>query len=439
MEYQNKLSRLRHAFLKLQGQDLKQILLRDAAKRSEHIAENVYTAEEIFHELKSGIYKATNELSMAESFELASDVESLSILKKELIEDPLREYQWEETLFVLLEGVPKEERRLLEPVLKNQYGYYLNMVQNSGYATYDIGNFYKMFIPIVRRIYGDFTARHLVAVQPIDGPVGKIFSLEYKQLDEETGKYVEIEPASLSDDIGTERKLTLEVVSNIVEAGSRKLQAGWCIESMQDLNAYHGLDIESEMIQALSAEITQEINNEIIADLKAIAGESTIVSLTGDEDNQLMQLSIKINQLANDIARETRRGAGNYMVVSLELATTLSESKSKKIVFAKAHHESGYMADIMQVGTLNGCIKVYTSFAMKTDEVLIGYKGGSGETDAGYVYCPYVPLMSTGVVVDPKTFQPVVSFMTRYGKFTKNNVKGYYKTIKIESDIFKSP
>ena len=437
MEYQNRISRLRHAFLKLQGQDLKQILLRDAAKRSEHIAENVYTTEEIFHELKSGIYKAANELSMAESFELASDVESLSILKKELIEDPLREYQWEETLFILLEGVSKEERRILEPVLKNQYGYYLTTVQNAGYATYDITSFYKMLIPIVRRIFGDFTARHLVAVQPLDGPVGKVFSLEYKQLDEETGKYVDIEPASLSDDIGTERKLTLEVVSNVVEAGSRKLQAGWCIEAMADLNAYHGLDIESEMIQALSAEITQEINNEIIADLKAIAGESAIATLTGDEDNQLMQLSVKINQLANDIARETRRGAGNYIVVSLELATAFSESK--KIPFAKAHHESGYMADIMQVGTLNGCIKVYTSFAMKADEVLIGYKGGNGETDAGYIYCPYVPLMSTGVVVDPKTFQPLISFMTRYGKFTKNNVKGYYKTIKIESDIFKTP
>jgi len=238
------------------------------------------------------------------------------------------------------------------------------------------------------------------------------------------------------------RKMTMDVVSQAVEAGSRKLQAGWTIEAMQDLNAQHGLDLESEMTQALSAEIVQEIDQEIITDLLALAGTvetfdgagagtygtggSYTPAFVGD---RLSNLGIIINRVANEIARKTRRGAGNFVVVSPMIVSILQSAA--KSVFAPAV-EGAFKGpnNTMLVGTLNGTIKVYSYLWNQSganldlgvvqpgndDTILVGYKGGNGETDTGYFYCPYIPLMSSGVVVNPTTFQPVVSLMTRYGK-----------------------
>jgi hypothetical protein len=255
------------------------------------------------------------------------------------------------------------------------------------------------------------------------------------------------------------RRMNLDIVSQAVEAGSRKLQAGWTIEAMQDLNAQHGLDLESEMTQALSAEIVQEIDQEIITDLISLAG--TVDTFDGAGAGQyggsgagnykptfigdrLANLGVIINRVANEIARKTRRGAGNYIVVS-PLVVSVLQSASKS-VFAPAI-EGSFKGpnNTMMVGTLNGTIKVYSYLwnqagviypggqtgdlsspgggYQATDTILVGYKGGNGETDSGYFYCPYIPLMSSGVVVNPVTFQPVVSLMTRYGKavFTSAN------------------
>jgi len=245
------------------------------------------------------------------------------------------------------------------------------------------------------------------------------------------------------------RKMGLEVVSQAVEAGSRKLQAGWTIEAMQDLNAQHGLDIESEMSQALSAEIVQEIDAEIIQDLLALAG--TVDSFDGAGagvygggssgnyapayvGDRLANISVIINRVANEIGRKTRRGVGNFVVVSPMIVSVLQSAS--KSVFAPAV-EGSFKGpnNTMLVGTLNGSIKVYSYLwnqagagldlgapqASNDDVILVGYKGGNGETDTGYFYCPYIPLMSSGVVVNPITFQPVVSLMTRYGKTSFTN------------------
>jgi hypothetical protein len=251
------------------------------------------------------------------------------------------------------------------------------------------------------------------------------------------------------------RKMTMDVVSQAVEAGSRKLQAGWTIEAMQDLNAQHGLDLESEMTQALSAEIVQEIDQEIITDLLALAG--TVETFDGAGSgvyggsagtgnyrpafvgDRLANLGVVINRVCNEIARKTRRGAGNFIVVS-PLVVSVLQSAAKSVFAPAVEGSFKGPNNTMLVGTLNGTIKVYSylwnqagagvqlgfggSPAGSTDDViLVGYKGGNGEVDSGYFYCPYVPLMSSGVVVNPTTFQPVVSLMTRYGKavFTNTN------------------
>ncbi len=276
------------------------------------------------------------------------------------------------------------------------------------------------------------------------------------------------------------RKMSLEVVSQAIEARSRKLQAGWTIEAMQDLNAQHGLDLESEMTQGLSAEIVQEIDAEIIGDLLALAG--TVATFDGAGagvygggaggnytpayiGDRLANLGVLVNFVANEIGRRTRRGAANFMVASPMVVSVLQSAA--KSVFAPA--VSGSFKgpnNTMLVGTLNGTIKVYSylwnsvtprgdaspqsawgpsvpagvASDLGNDEILMGYKGGNGETDAGYFYAPYIPLMSSGVIVNPVTFQPVVSLMTRYGKtsFTDRttslgNSRDYYGKIVVNA------
>lgn len=257
------------------------------------------------------------------------------------------------------------------------------------------------------------------------------------------------------------RKMSLEVISQVAEAGTRKLQAGWTIEAMQDLNSQHGLDLENEMTKALSAEIVQEIDAEIINDLLALAGtvRAWDFSTTGGTTyapafvgDRFANLGAQIAAVANEIGRKTRRGVGNYIVVSPMVVTLLQTAA--KAVFAPAI-EGSFKGpnNTMLVGTLNGTLKVYsylwnqaqpgTSSPAGTDKVLVGYKGGNGEVDSGYFYAPYIPLMSSGVIVNPITFQPVVSLMTRYAKvvFTDSttslgNSADYYGRINLSNVQF---
>lgn len=234
------------------------------------------------------------------------------------------------------------------------------------------------------------------------------------------------------------RKMTLEVISQAVEATSRKLQAGWTIEAMQDMKSQHGMDIENEMIKGVSAEIVQEIDAEIINDLVALAGtvRGFDFAATGGTNyapafagDRFANIGIRINEVANEIARKTRRGAGNFIVVSPMIVSLLQSAA--KSVFAPAV-EGSFKGpnNTMLVGTLNGSIKVYSylwnqaqpaSAGGGADTILVGYKGGNAETDSGYFYCPYIPLQSSGVITNPVTFQPVVSLMTRYGKAVMTN------------------
>jgi hypothetical protein len=254
------------------------------------------------------------------------------------------------------------------------------------------------------------------------------------------------------------RKLTLEIVSQAVEAKSRKLQAGWTIESMQDAKSQHNINIESEIIKGLSATITQEIDAEIINDLLALAGTirgfdfsatagtTYAPAFVGD---RFANLGVKIAEVANEIARKTRKAAGNFVVVSPMIVSVLQGAA--KAVFAPAVDFAGKApVNNYFAGTLNGTIKVYsylwnqaqpgTTDPYGNDKILVGLKGGNGELDAGYFYCPYVPVMSTGVTMNPVTHSPVVGLMTRYAKaaFTDSttslgNSADYYGRISVQN------
>jgi hypothetical protein len=171
---------------------------------------------------------------------------------------------------------------------------------------------------------------------------------------------------------------------------------------------------------ALAQEITAEIDQEILGSLRALAATEEVfnqlnvsgtATFVGDEH---AALAVLINRVANKIAQRTRRGAGNWAVVSPQALTVLQSATTS--AFARTT-EGTFEAptNTKFVGTLNGAMKVYVdTYASDNTAVLVGYKGAS-ESDAAAFYCPYIPLMSSGVVLDPSSFEPVVSFMTRYG------------------------
>jgi hypothetical protein len=292
-------------------------------------------------------------------------------------------------------------------------------------------------------------ANELVGVQPMTGPVGQIHTLRVRYSDtvsrttggsttagEEALSPFKIaegysgaspgKPASTAALEGVAgNKLSIQILKQTVEAKTRKLSARWTFEAAQDAQAQQGIDIEAEIMAALAQEITAEIDQEILASLRSLASveetyDQSLVSGTatfvGDEH---AALAIQINRVSNLIAQRTRRGAGNWAVVSNQALTILQSATTS--AFARTT-EGTFEAptNTKFVGTLNGAMRVYVdaymadTTAQNDNQVLIGYKGTS-EADAAAFYCPYIPLMSSGVVLDPATFEPVVGFLTRYG------------------------
>ncbi len=199
------------------------------------------------------------------------------------------------------------------------------------------------------------------------------------------------------------------------------MSARWTFEASQDAQSQHGIDVEAEVMAALAQEITTEIDQEILGSLGTLAGTaidtynqaavSGTATFVGDEH---AALAVLINRAANIIASRTRRGAGNWCVVSPFVLTVLQSATTS--AFARTT-EGTFEAptNTKFVGTLNSSMRVYVNqYAADDTNVIVGYKG-PGEMDAASFYCPYIPLMSSGVVLDPSTFEPVVSFMTRYG------------------------
>jgi hypothetical protein len=289
-------------------------------------------------------------------------------------------------------------------------------------------------------------ANELVGVQPMTGPVGQIHTLRVRYADAFNGgtgtsvtageealspfKIAEgysgndtttgLKPGSTAALEGVAgNRLSIQILKQTVEAKTRKLSARWTFEAAQDAQAQQGIDIEAEIMAALAQEITAEIDQEVIASLNNLAGTvltydqsavSGTATFVGDEH---AALAVMINRASNLIAQRTRRGAGNYAVVSPTVLTLLQSATTS--AFARTT-EGTFEAptNTKFVGTLNSAMKVYVNGYATSDHVLVGYKGSS-ESDAPAFYCPYIPLMSSGVVLDPSTFEPVVSFMTRYG------------------------
>jgi len=365
----------------------------------------------------------------------------------------LLEGRWNETKDALLEGLQGSKRNSMSVILENTKKYLSENASSGSTGSGNIATLNRVILPVIRRVMPTVIANELVGVQPMTGPVGQIHTLRvryaqsltdnsaaatsvtagqealspftiataYSTVPQGTGTatgYTGNNTATMEGTGG--KQISVQILKQAVEAKTRKLQARWTFESAQDAQAMHGIDVEAEIMAALAQEITAEIDQEILLSLSTLAAteytynQATVsgtATFVGDEH---AALAVLINRVANLIAQRTRRGAGNWAVVSPASLTVLQSATTS--AFARTT-EGTFEAptNTKFVGTLNGAMRVFVnSYAADTASVLVGYKGTS-EADAPAFYCPYIPLMSSGVVLDPSTFEPVVSFMTRYG------------------------
>ncbi len=212
-----------------------------------------------------------------------------------------------------------------------------------------------------------------------------------------------------------------------VTAKSRALKAEYTLELAQDLKAIHGLDAESELANILSTEILAEINREVIRTINSQAknGAQTsnctvkgVFDLTSDADGRwsvekFKGLMVQIEREANTIAKQTRRGKGNVIMCSSDVATALAAAGMLDYTPAISANLNVDDTGNLFAGVLNGRTKVFIDPYATTDYVTVGYKG-TNPYDAGVFYCPYVPLTMMRAVGE-NNFQPKIGFKTRYG------------------------
>lgn len=361
-------------------------------------------------------------------------------------------------LQVNMDGSPNpNKQKVMETVLENtrldlmRRNPLMETATAGGTASGNVATMNKVILPVLRRVMPTVIANEIIGVQPMTGPVAQIHTLRVRYADNAAGVTAGAEALSPFDiakaysgngntnanmpraastaalEGRPGNRLSIQILKETVEAKTRRLSARWTFEAQQDAQAQQGIDIEAEIMAALAQEITAEIDQEILNSLRMLPGAATAVydqgavsgtaTFVGDEH---AALSVLINRQANLIAQRTRRGAANWIVVSptaltiLQSATTSAFARTTEGVF-EAPTNTKY------VGTLNNSLRVYVDqYAQDDTPVLIGYKG-QGEIDAAAYYCPYVPLTSSGVVIDPQTFEPVVSFMTRYGYLELTN------------------
>jgi|13_taG_2_1085334.scaffolds.fasta_scaffold01098_7 hypothetical protein len=314
-----------------------------------------------------------------------------------------------------------------------------------------------VLISLIRRAMPNLIAYDVAGVQPMSGPTGLIFAMKARygdgnpitldspQQDEAlfneadtdfsgtgahaeglfdspeagitTGTGIVTNTAETSSSLN-EMGFTIE--KSTVTAKTRQLKAEYSMELAQDLKAVHGLDAESELANILSGEILAEINREVIRSIvttgkKGGIGSTEAFDLVADADGRwavekFQSLIFQIESEANTIALQTRRGKGNYVICSSNVASALAAAG--KITFGG----EGISVDATGntfAGLLNGKLKVYIDPYATTDYATVGYKGTSAY-DAGMFYAPYVPLTMVRAVGE-NSFQPKIAFKTRYG------------------------
>jgi hypothetical protein len=357
-----------------------------------------------------------------------------------------------------------------------------NALSGSGLTTQTGGlaGFDPVMISLIRRAMPNLVAYDICGVQPMSGPTGLIFAMKshyegrdgaealYNEPDSDfsagfdANAYDTANPTAgsnpgLLNDSGTYergvkpmaredaealgesgklfREMSFSIEKTSVTAQSRALKAEYTLELAQDLKAIHGLDAEQELANILSSEILAEINREVVRTVYTIAkpGAQNNTANAGKFDldvdsngrwsvEKFKGLMFQIERDANAIAQETRRGKGNFIITSADVASALAMSGTLDYTSGLTGAGGPSIGEVddtgnLLVGTINGRIKVfvdpYSANVSDSHYYVVGYKGTS-PYDAGLFYCPYVPLQMVRSI-GPDTFQPKIGFKTRYG------------------------
>lgn len=342
-----------------------------------------------------------------------------------------------------------------------------NQVNHGGTA--GEADFYKIAIPMVRRTFPELVAHEIVGVQPMMGPVGLAFALRYRADQTYMGAkgtevgYNNMDPyysgnpttsAAFTraageelgskdvNDVGTApadfpgttgglgigngsgiRELSMTLEKAQVEAQTRKLKSRWSVEVAQDLKAMHGLNLEEEMMDVLSYEITAEIDRELMWKIKEVADTNAAsqiglnaIDYTTDLDGRWEAEKYRniynlLIRKANQIAIDTRRGAGNFVVAAPNMCACLEATSAFTIAPSNLDVNTA-VTGVARVGSLDGRLAIYRDTFSYVDDVVIGYKGTSSY-DTGIVYLPYIQLMVSKATYED-SFQPSVGLMSRY-------------------------
>jgi len=376
---------------------------------------------------------------------------------------PIKEQYRREVTAVLLENQEREMYQARQAMGELNEAAPANSVGSYG----DTGGFAKfdpVLISLVRRAMPQLIAYDVAGVQPMTQPTGLIFAMKsrystqggtealFNEADTDfsgTGTHAGSSWNPSSNTTGTglatsaaERlgqggvgdgsfgAMAFSIEKRSVTAKTRALKAEYSIELAQDMKSVHGLDAEGELSNILSTEILSEINREVIrtiyttAKVGAQVGTTTAGTFDLDVDSngrwsveKFKGLLFQIEREANAIAQQTRRGRGNFIICSSDVASALA--MAGVLDYAPALNTSLNVdeASTTFAGVLNGKYKVYvdpyTANQGATQFFTMGYKGSSA-FDAGLFYCPYVPLQMVRAV-DPNSFQPKIGFKTRYG------------------------
>ena len=363
-----------------------------------------------------------------------------------------------------------------------------------------VAGFDPILISLVRRSLPNLIAYDVCGVQPMTGPTGLIFAMRstystsnvtagateafYNEANTGFGGVAGAQTAlavgaatantfvgnaaactalatATAEDL-TFQEMAFSIEKVTVTAKTRALKAEYSIELAQDLKAVHGLDAETELANILSAEILAEINREVVRTIYGTAKTGCAVGTTAvgrfdlDTDSngrwmveKVKGLAFQIEREANTIAKTTRRGKGNIMICSSDVASALAMAGILDYNSALQSNVNLTVDDTGNTfaGTLFGRIKVYIDpyapTSASSEYAVVGYKG-SNAYDAGLFYCPYVPLQMVRAV-DTNNFQPKIGFKTRYGlvanPFAEGTTQGngaltvlsnnYYRAFKI--------
>lgn len=305
------------------------------------------------------------------------------------------------------------------------------------------GFFHKIAIPMVRRTFPELIAHEIVGVQPLNGPVGLAFAMRfiadqsyegtpgteigYNTIDNTySGTYSTSAGEALGSDSTGDKglgigdgtainELSMTLEKDQVEAKTRKLRSRWSIEVAQDIQNMHGLDLESEMTEALSYEITAEIDRELIAEIRSVAPNSDY-DYDSDfdgrwESEKYRNLYNAVIRKTNKIATKTRRGPGNWAVGNPTTCAALETLPAFAVHPIQADINTA-LHGVSKIGSMDGRLTLYRDTFYDTDSILLGYKG-INEYDTGVIYLPYIQLM-LGKVEDYSAFQPAIGLMSRY-------------------------